>query len=255
MTAVKIPFIKSPVLKTLPGIAHGFFGRQGGVSTGDFDSLNVGLKGDSAANVEENRARIAQTLKFQAQQLVLTNQIHGSVCNIVEDPQAIYEGDALVTQTTGILLGIQTADCAPVLFVDTKSPLIGIAHAGWRGATSGILQNTVDTMMSLGAEPENIYAAIGPCIGAPNYTVGADVFEAANMPDVFTPHETETENDKYNFNLSQYVENILRNLGLMRVSPSPFDTFKEEDKFFSHRRMTLSQAHTTGGQLSVIGLL
>ena len=160
-----------------PGIAHGFFGRAGGVSTGIYESLNCGPGSrDAPGAVAENRARVVEALAPGAR-LVSLNQIHSPFAHIV-GPGWNWEerlsGDGLATDQPGVILGILTADCAPVLFADAEARVIGAAHSGWKGALGGILEATIAAMESLGARREHVAAAIGPCISQMNYEVGPE---------------------------------------------------------------------------------
>jgi len=159
-----------------PGIAHGFFGREGGVSIGLYESLNCGPgSSDDAKAVAENRHRIVTTLApdmGDGARLVSLSQIHSAIVHTLPAWEERREGDAMVTATPGLALGILTADCAPVLLADPKAKVIGAAHAGWKGALGGVLEATLDAMEKLGALRDRINAAIGPCISQPNYEVG-----------------------------------------------------------------------------------
>ncbi|HEX2760223.1 MAG TPA: polyphenol oxidase family protein, partial [Rhizomicrobium sp.] len=165
-------------LQKLPGIAHGFFGRDGGLSTGVYASLNCGPGSrDEPAAVAGNRARVVQALAPGAR-LVSLAQIHSAVIHIVDDAWNFdlrQDGDGMATALPGVMLGILTADCTPVLFADAEAGVIGAAHAGWKGALAGVLENTVAAMVRLGATPARIIAAIGPTISQANYEVGADL--------------------------------------------------------------------------------
>ena len=161
-----------------PGLSHGFFTRAGGVSEGIFASLNCGLgSSDDAASVAENRRRALTQLGFAADRLATCYQVHGAEVAAVTAPWRHEDrprADAMVTATPGVALGILTADCAPVLFADPAARVIGAAHAGWRGALSGVLEATVAAMERQGATAGRISAAIGPCIGTASYEVGAE---------------------------------------------------------------------------------
>ncbi|MEP7316483.1 MAG: polyphenol oxidase family protein, partial [Sphingomicrobium sp.] len=162
------------VAQALGNIPHGFFGRRGGVSTGDVASLNVGLgSGDDPAAVMENRGRAADAV-LPGAVLVGPYQVHSPTCVAVTEPWDHHsrpEADALVTDRPGILLSVVTADCAPVLLADVEAGVIGAAHAGWRGAVGGVTDRTIAAMLALGARIERISAAVGPCIAQRNYEV------------------------------------------------------------------------------------
>jgi YfiH family protein len=170
--------LTSGPLNRLDGIRHGFFTREGGVSEGLFASLNCGLgSGDDPAHVAENRSRVAAALDLPSDALVTCHQVHSPAVMKVETPWAPGGGpkvDAMVSKTPGIALGILTADCAPVLLADPDARVIGAAHAGWRGALTGVLAATVEAMVSLGATTGHMMAAIGPCIAQRSYEVGPE---------------------------------------------------------------------------------
>jgi polyphenol oxidase len=239
-------------------VSHGFFTRLGGVSEGVFASLNCSLSSpDDRAAVMENRARVARAIGVPPQRLMGLTQVHGPAVAIVTDPWPIGAGpqaDAMVTGRAGIALGIITADCAPVLFADTEAGVIGAAHAGWRGALSGVLEATVAAMARLGAVPARIGAAVGPCIGQASYEVGADlrsavVGRAAEDGRFFMPGQRE---GRWQFDLAGYCESRLRDAGLREIDVTGADTLAEPARFFSHRRRTLAGEGPIGHQISVI---
>ena len=175
---ISLPFRRSDLLSATAGLRHGFFSRLGGVSGGIYESLNCGFgSNDSPANVTINRKRALIALGTLPINLVTTFQVHSCIAVSVKQPwknDNQPKADALVTDQVGITLGILTADCAPVLLVDEYSGVIGAAHAGWRGALTGILEATIEAMTTLGAQPSRIVAAIGPCIGFNSYEVGCE---------------------------------------------------------------------------------
>lgn len=236
-----------------PHIRHGFFTREGGVSEGIFSSLNVGLgSSDAPEHVAANRARIIRHLEVHG--LRTCYQIH-SARVVVIDSDAPYErteADALVTNQKGIALGILTADCAPVLLADAKAGVIGAAHAGWRGAFAGVLENTLDAMERLGSSRTRIQAVIGPCIGPASYEVGADFIEHFGPENAmfFTPAKP----GHAFFDLPGYVENRLEKAGVSAMWCKD-DTLPDEARFFSYRRKTLRAEPDYGRQLSAIALM
>jgi YfiH family protein len=253
-------YLTAPALDGLP---HGFFTRRGGVSApGRFGTLNCSLSGrDEIAAVRANRAAAAAALGAAPEALRGLHQVHGvAVVEAVDPPwpeTARPHADAAVSRTPGVLLGIVTADCAPVLFADRAAGVIGAAHAGWRGAVSGKLEATVAAMEALGASRARIAAAIGPCIHQPSYEVGPDLRDAVLARDAadarfFAPglHRA----DRWQFDLPGYCAARLTALDLAAVVPSPADTLAEPDRFFSHRRATLAGDTPVGHQLSAIGL-
>lgn len=245
----------------LGAVPHGFLGRRGGVSTGVVAGLDMGSRGMDPADprmvpVAENRARgVAAVLP--GARLVTVYQVHGARCVEAADwaEQDRPEADALVTDRPGVLLGILTADCAPVLFCDAQAGVIGAAHAGWKGAVAGVTDSTIAAMEALGARRDRIVAAIGPCIGQASYEVDA-AFRARLL-------DQEPANDRffhsgradhYQFALEDYVAGRLRGAGLAHVDALGLDTYADEDRFFSFRRATHRHEPDYGRQMSLIGL-
>ncbi len=248
------------------GVAHGFFGRKGGVSTGIYDSLNCGPgSGDDRDAVIENRSRVCEALGVAS--LVNAGQIHGT--NVVtvskawpigatpeDDKKFIPLGDALVTATPGIALGILTADCAPVLFADAAARVIGAAHAGWKGAIGGVVRATLTAMEDLGADRKKIAAAIGPCIAQANYEVGAEFREQflAENPGNAEYFIESGRPDHFRFDLEGYVAERLHAAGVKNIARLSADTYAREHDFFSFRRNTHRRQTNYGRQISVIAL-
>ncbi len=241
-------------------VPHGFFTRRGGVSEGPFASLNCSLSGkDARAAVLENRARAARALGADPARMVGLTQVHGPEVVCVETAWLPGQGpraDAAVTATSGIAIGIVTADCAPVLFADAEAGVVGAAHAGWRGAVAGVLEATLAAMVGLGADPARVAAVVGPCIGQDSYEVGADLREAVLARD---PADARHFGDgarpgHWQFDLSGYCAARLAAAGIGRVSVTGQDTLAEEDRFFSHRRRMLAGGGPIGHQISVITL-
>ncbi|HXI99926.1 MAG TPA: peptidoglycan editing factor PgeF [Micropepsaceae bacterium] len=250
--------LKSAELST-PKIAHGFFGRTGGVSQGVYASLNCGPGSrDSLESVMENRRRAAEALS-PVGRLVTAYQIHSpetvtvtEAWNIPENPKA----DAMVTRCTDIVLGVLTADCVPILLCDRESGVIGAAHAGWNGALSGVVDSVLDAMERLGANPERIRAALGPCIGQANYEVGPE-FEArfrAADPDNERFFVASTREGHWQFDLQGYVGHRLREGGVQSPEILGACTYTNETQFFSYRRATHRGEPDYGRQLSAIML-
>ena len=250
-----IPFLQADNLMFLP---HGFFTRQGGVSAGTYESLNTSFSSqDDPAKIAKNRESIEAQLGVQAGHLLSCQQVHSAdVVNVTEPWSAAHmpQADALVTKLAGVALGILTADCAPVLLADKDAGVIGAAHAGWRGALGGVIENTLLEMEKLGAQRRNICAAVGPCIGRASYEV-EDAFCAPFIAEdrENTAFFKKAEKEKcLMFDLPSYVVQKLKCAGLENISPSPADTCKDEAVFFSYRRSSLAGEKDTGRQLSVI---
>ncbi len=242
----------------LAGIAHGFFGRRGGVSHGDLASLNCGLgSNDDPALIAENRRRVADAV-LPGAALAGLYQVHGNRCVVIDeasDLAARPEADALATRTPGILLGILTADCVPVLFADREAGVVAAAHAGWKGAIAGVTDATLAAMESLGATRASVAAAIGPCIGRASYEVD-DGFVATFVADG-------PANERFfaagrpghaMFDIAAYVAARLAAAGVTRIAIGGQDTYAEADDYFSYRRACHKAENSYGRQLSVIGL-
>lgn len=250
--------IEASTLCSLSAIRHGFFTRKGGVSEGIFASLNCGLSSpDNQTHVMENRRRVAAHLGAAPDNLLSCHQIHSPTVAAVTRtwPARLRpEADAMVTKEKGVALGILTADCAPVLLADAKAGVIGAAHAGWRGALSGVIENTIEAMENLGANKKAIHAAIGPCIWQKSYEVGPE-FPAPFLAEdplhkrFFRPA---FKSGHYMFDLPGYVENKLRRAGLASIEPSPADTLADEERFFSYRRNCLRGDTRAGGLIAAV---
>jgi len=252
---VSVPFVRSDALADVP---HGFFGRRGGVSTGDLASLNCGLgSDDDPALIAENRRRVAEAV-LPGAALTGLYQVHGNRCVVVDgetDLAARPEADALATRTPGLLLGILTADCVPVLFADRQAGVVGAAHAGWKGALAGVTDATLTAMESLGAARANIAVAIGPCIGRASYEVD-EGFVATFLTD-------DPANERFFaagkpghaiFDIAAYVAARLAAAGVTRIAIGGHDTYAEAEDYFSYRRACHKAENSYGRQLSVIGI-
>ncbi|MBN8181620.1 peptidoglycan editing factor PgeF [Roseibium aggregatum] len=252
--------IEADVLK-LDGIRHGFFTRQGGVSGGIYTSLNIGLgSDDERSSVLENRDRVAGQLGIGADRLVSPYQIHSADVITVSAPfaqDADRKADALVTATPGLAIGIATADCGPLLFADTKAGVIGAAHSGWKGAVTGILQNTVAAMEALGATRTNITAVLGPTISQGAYEVGPEFKERflQEHPDNTRYFKPSERAEHFMFDLPAFITDKLQALGLGTVADLALCTYADEDRFFSYRRTTHRKEPDYGRQISAIALL
>lgn len=243
--------------KALSGLPHGFLGRRGGVSVGAVAGLNVGLgAGDDPAAVTENRRRAAAAV-LPGAALVTVYQVHSPDCvtaapwSDAERPHA----DALVTDRPGLLLGILTADCAPVLLADREAGVVGAAHAGWKGAIGGVIDSTVAAMEVLGARPHRIAAAIGPCIAQASYEVD-DAFaarftvQAADNARFFAPGKP----GRRHFDLAGYVAAQLAAAGIGTIEPLGLDTYADPARFYSYRRATHLAEPAYGREIALIGL-
>jgi hypothetical protein len=241
-------------LTKLPGIAHAFFTREGGVSKGVYASLNCGPGSrDDPAAVTENRARASAALAPGAR-LVTLAQIHSGIVDVVDadwDFAVRREGDGLVTAQPGVALGILTADCTPVLFADAEARVIGAAHAGWKGAVGGVLEATIAAMERLGARAGRLVAAIGPTISQANYEVGQDLRDRLSGEDgrFFVASDRPGH---FRFDLPGYVAHKLRKAGVTKVSDLALCTYPPENRLFSYRRTIHRGEADYGRELSAI---
>jgi YfiH family protein len=244
----------------LEGTAHGFFGRQGGVSTGIYRGLNCGAgSNDDPQAVATNRARAVAALGFSNRPIATPYQVHGREVAVVDEAWGPRQGpkvDGVVTKRPGVIIGVLSADCAPILFADPGARVIGAAHAGWRGALAGVTDAVLDQMCALGATRPMIRAVIGPCIGPSAYEVGLE-FEATFLSQdttsaaFFSPG---AKADKRQFDLPGYVAHRLRASGLEQVENSGLCTYSAPELFFSFRRTTHNQEPDYGRDLSAIAL-
>lgn len=250
--------IASPLLTGLRGVRHAFFTREGGVSKGVYESLNVGRgSNDDPAAVEENRARAAAHFGLSADALSTCYQIHSAIALYAGKPfgEARPQADGVITDRPGIICGALSADCAPILFADVEARLVGAAHAGWRGALDGVSDAAIEQMIAHGARRERIIAAVGPCIGPASYEVGAefvDRFVAADPANVryfAEPHAP----GKQRFDLPAYVVGRLRAAGVAEADWTGHDTCADQ-AFFSNRRAVLRGEADYGRLLSAIVL-
>ena len=244
--------------QTLDGVPHGFLGRRGGVSTGIHAGLNVGVGSeDDQDAVLENRRRAAEAV-LPGAGLATVFQIHSAdvaVIDAVVPLAARPQADAMVTNRTGLLLGILTADCAPVLLADKAAGVVGAAHAGWKGALGGVTDQAIAAMEALGADRGRITAAVGPCIARSSYEVDAGFaqrFEAHDPANerFFTPGRT----GHFQFDLEGYVVNRLAQAGIGAVAALGQDTYSDADRFYSFRRATHRGEPGYGRQISLIGV-
>lgn len=218
---------------------HCFFANLGGVSADIYKSLNVNVfSQDNPQNISQNLEIIAQHFGLGKDNIAISHQGFSNIVNYV-DRAGLYalRGDGMVTDKQGIILGISTADCAPVLFQDEQNHIIGAAHAGWRSALGGVIENTVSLMIEKGAYLENIKAAVGPCLQKTNFEAGSDMLEEFISKDksyakYFTPH-----NDRYLFDFEQFVYDKISSCGVDRITLSHIDTYADEN-YFSFRRNT-----------------
>jgi YfiH family protein len=253
--------LQASLLSMLPGIRHGFFTRDGGVSDGFYDSLNGGLgSGDAPARVAENRARMAAALGVAPDRLVTAYQVHSPDVVVATQPWTHAQApraDVVVTRVRGLAVGVTTADCGPVLLADREAGVVGAAHAGWKGALAGVVEAAVAAMEQLGAARTRIVAVLGPTIRQPNYEVGPDFVarfaadEAANAlffaPAARAGHAM--------FDLAGYIAARLQNAGVGRIEDLGHCTYADPARFFSYRRSTHRAEADYGRHVNAIALI
>ena len=255
--------VSSDILSRTTGVRHGFFTRRGGVSDGLYASLNCGPgSGDSAAHVHENRQRVLRAMGFGGDESAGLNtlaQIHSA--RVLQLRRPLPAGhhpraDALVTDVPGLVVGVLSADCVPVLLADTGGRVVAAAHAGWKGALAGVVAATVGAMTEMGAPAEGIVACIGPSIQQQSYEVGAELrrrFLAAE-PDNHVYFREAGQAGHFMFDLSKYVSHRVQAAGVARVDRLVLDTYSCEQDFFSYRRATHRGELDYGRQVSTIAL-
>jgi YfiH family protein len=233
--------LQSPLLSAIPGLRHAFFSREGGISDGIYAGLNGGLgSNDDPAAVAENRRRMAAQMGVPPSHFLSVHQIHSPDAVVATGPwqgASRPRADAIVTGTEGLAIGITAADCGPLLLVDPNARVIGAAHAGWKGALTGIVESTVEAMEKLGAERAGIVAAIGPLIRQPSYEVGNEFVERFMEEDAenalfFLPAAREGH---AMFDLAGFIRKRLENAGVLVIDDIGIDTYSDE-RFFSYRR-------------------
>jgi YfiH family protein len=243
---------------SLGRLPHGFLGRRGGMSVGECAGLNVGLGSKDDPEAISGNRRLAVASLLPEAELATVHQVHSAQAVVAyeawdqdERPRA----DAMVTDRPNLLLGILTADCAPVLFADHNAVVVGAAHAGWRGALAGVTDATIEAMELLGARRENIHAAVGPCIGQPSYEVDVSFRERFLAPDPDNARFfVDGPEGKPHFDLEAYVVHRLIAAGIGEVEALNLDTYADEDRFFSFRRATHRGEADYGRQLSAIAI-
>jgi purine-nucleoside/S-methyl-5'-thioadenosine phosphorylase / adenosine deaminase len=249
----------SPLLNAVPGLRHAFFTRDGGVSGGIYAGLNGGLgSNDDPAHVVENRRRMAEALGVDPAHFLSVHQIHSPDVAIATGPWPTAErprADAMVTNVPGLALGVTAADCGPVLFVDAKARVIGAAHAGWKGAFTGVLESTVAAMEKLGADRAEMVAAIGPLIRQPSYEVGAEfvarfVAADASYAGFFIPSSREHH---AMFDLGSFIRMRLEHAGVGLIDDTGIDTYPDE-RLYSYRRSVHRSEPDYGRQIHAIVL-
>ena len=253
--------LQAASLGKLARVRHGFFTRAGGVSAGVYATLNGGVgSNDTTENVAENRARMAAAIGVTPERLLTAYQIHSPDVVVAEAPWMAASrprADAIVTRTPHLAIGVTTADCGPLLFADAEAGVIGAAHAGWRGALTGVIEATLAAMERLGAARRRVAVALGPTIRQPNYEVGPEFVERflAASPDnalFFTPSERAGH---ARFDLGGYIGERTRRAGIDQFEDLALCNFAEPSRFFSYRRTTKQGEPDYGRHVNAIALV
>jgi polyphenol oxidase len=248
----------SSLLSAIPGLRHAFFTREGGVSEGIYQGLNGGLgSNDDTVHVAENRRRMAEQMGVAPDRFLSLHQVHSPDAVVANGPWTGDKprADALVTRTEGLAIGVTAADCGPVLFVDPAARVIGAAHAGWKGALTGVIESTVDAMEKLGADRSGTVAAIGPLIRQHSYEVGGEFVErfldaAADNAGYFIPSSRAGHSM---FDLAGYIRMRLENAGVLMIDDIGVDTYSDE-RFYSYRRSVHRKEPDYGRHVHAIAL-
>jgi YfiH family protein len=249
----------SSLLAAIPGLRHAFFTREGGISSGIYQGLNGGIgSNDDPANVAENRRRMAEQMGVVPEHFLSVHQIHSPDAVVATGPwqsETRPRADAIVTRTEGIAIGVTAADCGPILFADPSARVIGAAHAGWRGALTGIIESTIEGMEKLGADRSGMVAAIGPLIRQHSYEVGSEFVErfmdadaenaAFFIPSVRSGHAM--------FDLAGFIRMRLENAGVLMIDDIGVDTYSDE-RFYSYRRSVHRKEPDYGRHVHAIAL-
>jgi len=252
--------LQAASLSKLAGIRHAFFTRSGGVSQGVYSTLNGGVgSSDTPDNVAENRARMAAALGVKPNRLLTAYQTHSPDVVVAGEPwthESRPRADAIVTRTPQLAIGVSTADCGPLLLADAEAGVIGAAHAGWRGALTGVIESTVAAMEKLGAERSRIVAALGPAIRQPNYEVGPEfvarfVAASADNARFFVASERA---DHAMFDLASYIADRVQHAGIVEFEDLALCNYAEPERFFSYRRTTKRGEPDYGRHINAIAL-
>ena len=252
-----IDVLKAENLTQARGVTHGFFTRQGGVSTGVYTSLNCSHgSSDTPDKVTENRSRAMRALGLGSSTLYGVNQIHSAIVHHIRPGMdtAYKRGDALVANEAGVALSVLGADCAPILFCDDRNRVIAAAHSGWKGALGGVVESTLDAMLRLGAEKQYISVAIGPTIAQQSYEVKEDFIGQLSAryrgnTDAFIL----SRGSSYYFDLSTFIRHQFLMVGVEVIEQFDIDTYSDE-RFYSYRRTTQESKYDYGRHISIISL-
>jgi YfiH family protein len=254
-----IPVILSKTFSEFKGVKHGFFTRNGGTSSGIYSSLNCGYGSeDKKEHIIENRRRVSRKLHINPEALLTIDQMHSDKVILVPklwDHDSAPQADGMVTNESGIGLGILTADCAPVLFADSRQGVIGACHAGWRGALGGIIEKTVEKMVSLGSLRQNINAVVGPCISQLSYQVSKEFKDQFVTTDQsYSLFFEEDGREHFRFSLCNFILNLSEKSKIKNCEIIRRDNYTETETFFSYRRSKFNQEKDYGRCISVIAM-
>ncbi|MEK7655038.1 MAG: peptidoglycan editing factor PgeF [Pseudomonadota bacterium] len=246
-----LPCFKSKLLNQIPHVTHGFFTRNGGVSCGQYATLNtLERKTDNPQHVAENRRRIVETLGGGT--LQFNNQTHSTIVHHVTK-KYLQDGDAQITQTPGLLIGVQTADCMPILIAHKTQKIVAAVHAGWKGTLTGVIQATLDELKKM-CTLDELVCVVGPCIAPLYLEVKEDVLsflpQPPKRPLIFGEHL----DIHWHLDLRTMATQIFQDYGIVHIDHIDEDTYSQPDKFFSYRRATHKKEQDFGGQASLIGL-
>ncbi len=238
----------------LPHITHGFFTRKGGVSSGYYATLNtLEKKTDKPEDVIENRRRIIEIMGCE--KLHMNYQTHSTAVHHVQESSPRLDGDALITRTPCLLIGVQTADCMPILIAHKKEKIVAAIHAGWKGSIHGVIQSTLEELKKI-CNLGELVCAVGPCIGKKHLEVGEEVYDMAVRLGVSTSNIFQKgQNNKWHLNLRALAQQILKDSGIAQIDQIEQNTYDQPETFFSYRRSTHKKEPFCGGQSSVIGIL
>ena len=247
----------SKKFKKFNNVRHCFFSRKGGFSKGIYQSLNCGQGSkDNKKNIYRNLSLVSKKMRVHQKKLLLMNQTHSNKVIIINEKNKNYKkfhSDALITKIKGVALGVVTADCVPIILYDVKNQIIGCVHAGWKGSSSGIIENTIRSFRKLNLK-NKIFASVGPCIGKKSYEVDMFFYKKfLSKSKKNSAYFTKKNSDKKLFNLRKYVNDKLVKLNV-EVDHVNYDTFKEKSKFFSYRKSQKLGENDYGRCISVISL-
>ena len=243
-------------LKNNLKIQHCFFSRKNGTSEGIYDSLNCGVGSkDKKENIEKNLGIVCKKFKINKKSLILMKQTHSNRVEIIKNIKNSerIECDALLTKNNKIALSVLTADCVPVLLYEKVNQIVGCIHAGWKGAISGIIENTLTKLVEMGGNTKNVVISVGPCISQKNYEVKNDFYsEFIKKSKDNESFFLKKDKDTLNFDLRGYVNKKFKDFGILEIENIFLDTFEAKNDYFSHRRAKKLREDDYGRCISVI---